>query len=143
METKTILTDRQEILAYLFAGKAKFTLVSQNTGKRFTYQIRKAKETLYFVDVLTGSDNENDFSFIGSAWNDKSFGFKFSEKSDMSSESVSVLAISWFFTHLRNKTVPDSVEFWTSGVCARCGHDLTDPASVARGLGPICATKAA
>lgn len=29
----------------------------------------------------------------------------------------------------------------TTGICARCGADLSNPESVARGLGPVCATK--
>jgi len=34
--------------------------------------------------------------------------------------------------------MPDNVEFYHSGNCAKCGRKLTTPESIKNGLGPIC-----
>jgi hypothetical protein len=39
------------------------------------------------------------------------------------------------------KDVPPGYTIEHCGRCGRCGHPLTDPVSIARGLGPTCATK--
>src|ERR1700704_41531 len=59
--------------AFVLAGNAIFTLVSQKTGTRFTFKVSKAKANAaypnqlptYFVLVLTGSSNYDNYSYIG------------------------------------------------------------------------------
>ena len=58
--------ENNDIKTFIFAGKAIFTITNTNTGNRFTYRVRKAKDNdIYFVSVLTGSDNTSSYSFIG------------------------------------------------------------------------------
>src|SRR5262245_18998624 len=54
-------------LAFLLAGKATVTFVSLRTGVRYTYKVSVAKDNdqLFFVSLLTGSNNEQDFSYLG------------------------------------------------------------------------------
>ena len=59
---------------FILAGNATITLVSVMTQVRFTYRIRMKREeyqgrfrenpNLHFVSVLTGSNNENDYTFL-------------------------------------------------------------------------------
>lgn len=59
-------------LAFLLGGRAVFT-ASSTRGGRFTFKVTRAKarpgDTVpiprWFVSVLTGEDNENDFTYLG------------------------------------------------------------------------------
>lgn len=134
---------------FITAGNATLTFVSVQTGSRFTYRTRKSdRDTLWFVDLLTGSDNESDYQFIGviSMRTDHRYpiwAFKHSAKSTVSAEAKSVRAIDYLVALLNyDREFPTKVEFWHSGQCGRCGRKLTDPESIDRGLGPKCAAKA-
>jgi hypothetical protein len=56
-------TDPAAVHAFIFGGRARFTLVSSGTGKRYTYRVAAAKDsdTMFFVSLLTGSSNETDY----------------------------------------------------------------------------------
>ena len=45
----------------------------------------------------------------------------------------------WLIDGEFTKTIPAFDRFWHQNKCAHCGRPLTDPESIARGLGPICA----
>jgi hypothetical protein len=55
--------------AFALAGNATLTISSLKTGVRFTYKVRQAKDQktgeltpdMYFVSLLNGPDNENDY----------------------------------------------------------------------------------
>src|SRR6516165_10629239 len=64
--------DFADVCKFIFAGKARFTLVSPKTGARFTYRVTRNESewngkpvVRHFVSVLTGSDNENSYSYLG------------------------------------------------------------------------------
>lgn len=129
------------IRAYLKAGKAVFTLVSLKTGTRFTFKVRAAKadgrDPIWFVSVLTGSNNEADYTYLGTI-NAKGY-YTRGARSTISAEAPSAKAFAWAFEYLVADKVPPQSEFWHSGSCAKCGRKLTDPQSLAIGLGPKCA----
>jgi hypothetical protein len=126
--------ENNDIKTFIFAGKAIFTITNTNTGNRFTYKVRKAKDSdIYFVSVLTGSDNTNDYSFIGYI---KKGLFYSSKKSRISSEATSFKVFSWFINNI-NK-IPSIVQVLHEGKCGRCGRKLTTPESIERGIGPEC-----
>jgi hypothetical protein len=140
------------MLAYALAGDARFTLVSKKTGVRFTYRICLADDgKVHFVKVLTGSDNETSYSYAAMLKDGKLIQTK---KSTVAATAPSYLGIDWFLRLAQRasaaalakplreqfaKTVDNSVEFWHSGRCGRCGRTLTVPESVAHGIGPECA----
>ncbi len=132
MSTGTVKIDFNKILL----GRAKFTIVSKKTGTRFTYEIKKKSESgvLWFISVMTGCDNDNHFSFLGTY--KPVFGYIRSSKSSISYESPSNLAIQYLFNHPNT----DLIDIFHCGYCMKCGRTLTTPDSIQKGIGPKCDT---
>jgi len=142
------LTDIQAIRKFITAGRATFTLVSKKTGARFTYKFKSPREnpeaaysdTRLWVSVLTGSDNESSYTYLGFV-EVKHLNWKHAtHKSPISPDAPSVRALDWFLSVMRHGNLAhlDQVEVWHEGSCARCGRKLTVPASIASGFGPEC-----
>lgn len=135
---------------FVLAGNSRFTLVSTKTSARFTYRVRVCEnprngEERYFVSVLTGADNENDYSFVGCLvkWpGANGFVYQHGHQARISDDAASVIAFEWFFKRLQQGKDLNAVEFWHEGRCAACGRALTVPESIESGFGPICAEKA-
>lgn len=152
------LTTVQAVLNFMFAGNATFTIRSKTTGTRFTYKVRKASHplpncpwlTTWFVNLLSGSDNENDFAYLGTIKFDdreqrvplvQARRFNHGATSRVSAAAPSAQAFMWLYRNLQKSKLPDSVEVWHEGKCGRCGRKLTVPESVERGIGPECAER--
>jgi len=133
-----LLTDAAAAREFMFGGKARFTLVSKETSKRFTFRVAKHKtDEIFFASVLTGPDNGSDYHYIG-----YSNGGGFASGKNASPFHPAFKALAWAEANLRAKGVmPDSLEFWHEGRCAKCARPLTDPVSIQLGLGPECAKK--
>lgn len=125
---------------FALAGNARFTLVSKKTQKRFTFRVRHpGDDRPWFVSLLTGSDNESDYTFFGTIFPDGSF--RHSKKSSISALASSVIAFTWFWRHLEGDAfdlLPPQVEVHHEGRCGRCGRALTVPESIESGFGPEC-----
>ena len=134
------ITDAAQAREFMFGGRARFTLVSKTTGKRFTYRTSMKKTErgpIFFASVLSGPDNDSDYQYIGYS---NGGGFASGKKGDASAPSFK--ALSWAEGWMRmNDVIHPDMEFWHEGRCAKCARPLTDPASIARGLGPECASK--
>lgn len=146
------LTTLGTVLDYVLAGSATITIRSKVTGNRFTYKIRKAKEeagkeAVWFVSLMRGADNENDFCYMGVLRPRKNLFNKILEfvvpaRSKVNPRAPGVVAFTWVWRQLVEKsTLPTSVEIWHTGQCGRCGRKLTVPESVSAGIGPECARK--
>ena len=135
-----LITDPADAADFAFGGKARFTLVSKKTGNRKTFRVAQAKdnENMFFVSLLTGSDNESDFEYIGFVKR-PNLGLTAGRKGNPSHPAF--VAVDWALRHIETGNMPEELEFWHEGRCARCARPLTDPASIERGLGPECATK--
>lgn len=128
------------LAAFILAGNATFTVRSEQTGNRFTFKVRKPSDTSpHFVSVLTGADNENDFSFLGSIFGGKVYSH--GSRSKISSESLSAKAAKWVVSKVIKGETLSGCEVWHAGKCGRCGRKLTVPESIETGIGPECATK--
>ncbi len=138
MESARLL-DHVSVKQFILAGNATFTLVSKKTGVRFTYSVRSQDGKPAFVSVLSGSDNESDFTYVGCIF--RQIEFRLTKKSRFTSVTPCVRAFSWFWYNLSKGQLPEQVEFWHEGCCARCGRKLTVPESVSSGFGPECAKK--
>jgi hypothetical protein len=142
------LTDRAQVQQFVLAGKSRFTIVSKQSGARFTFRVTASQNpgsVTHFVSLLTGNDNESAYTYIGQV---RANGrFDHGRKSPIAATAASVKALSWFWTVVMEErenavtTIPAKVEFWHEGRCCRCGRALTVPASIARGIGPECAGK--
>lgn len=134
------LATAADVRAFMFAGNAILTLVSKSTGNRFTFKIRQPEPSKpWFVTVLSGSDNEASYSFLGSIFADGSY--RHGARSKIVHDAPSAQAFAWFHRQLARDAIPPTLEVWHEGRCGRCGRTLTVPESIARGIGPECATK--
>jgi hypothetical protein len=129
---------------FVTAGKSVFTVKSKATEKHFTFKVSSPRGTpeenpVRFVSVMTGNDNENHFSTLGTIFGDGSYRHN-RNKSKLSPDDVRAKAFEWVWKHIDN--VPtDKMEFLPSCACCRCGRPLTNPTSVEMAIGPECAGK--
>jgi hypothetical protein len=148
-EMRGQLTTREAIVKFMEAGNAIFTVVSKASGSRFTFKFSRPKAEgnrarPIWVAVLTGPNNDADYSFAGSIWIAATgYTFNLGKKSTLTATSPSMLALSWLLKHLNagSDGIIRQAEFWHEGRCGRCGRTLTVPASVESGFGPECITK--
>jgi len=147
------------VRAFVLAGDARFTLRSRKTGVRFTYRVARAPERAgerpwrlpWFVSVLTGPDNGRDYKYAGllvevgterpglGVEQRPRVEFRTTAKSP-DPDSPSMRAFAWFWRSVER--LPTELEVWHSGMCGRCGRELTVPESIQTGLGPVCAARA-
>jgi len=134
----------------ILAGNSRFTLVSRATGARYTFKVSAAKNRdnrangkLWFVSLLTGPNNEADFTYLGvlrEGWGSEGVKFGLTAKSRAPPDSAPVKAIGWAIHAIYDRgEIPPTLEIWHEGRCCRCGRTLTVPESIATGLGPECA----
>jgi hypothetical protein len=141
--------------AFLLAGSAIFTIVSKRTGNRKTFKVSQAKgedkKGLFFVNLLVGSNNVEDYKYLGALFvkssrgpaadfeTHPSLGWKLNKQS-WGTEAGE--AVEYLVRHLNGATDHDlfeRAEIWHEGRCGKCGRTLTTPDSIATGLGPVCA----
>lgn len=146
METQLSLfssPDRPSIRKYASAGRAVFTIVSKASGKHLTFKITKKKgapDAPLFVKARSGGkadSRDGHFTRIGFIWSDKN-GTRFvpDRKSPILPTQDEVMGFAWFWRHVDN--LPETCQFLPSTLCCKCGMELTDPVSIARGCGPEC-----
>jgi hypothetical protein len=128
--------DNTDALKFMFAGKSVVTFINTKTENRFTFKIKRAKDSnLFFVSVLTGPDV---YTYIGTCLEGD---FKHGKKSQISEDAQSVKVFDYVLTKLKINTLPDFVEVWHEGFCGKCGKRLTVPNSIEIGIGPDCIKK--
>jgi len=128
----------------VFAGNCRVTVVGDRS--RYTFRVSAAKPNpnypnaapTFFVGLLTGPDNGADYQYIGATA--RGAEFRLTRASRLPADSPPVLAASFLFRALAtgNERAWSRVQVWHEDTCARCGRDLTDPASIATRLGPDC-----
>lgn len=143
-----VLRDLAATKAFVFAGHAIVTLESGRTGARYTFRIsapktQKPGQAVYFVGVLTGSDNLADYTYLGTIFGDGSTTatrFRLTGKSGMRPDSAPVQAFAYLIDNLVIQgRMPAGVTIFHEGRCGRCGRRLTVPESITTGFGPECA----
>jgi hypothetical protein len=140
--TKGRLTDVHSIKDYALAGSATLTVVSRETGKRFTYRVRRARaregNPIWFVSVMVGPDNERNYRYIGNIRSDVTFDV--GRKCWLPTSDPRVRGFAWLWQRIRieDPTVLFKIEVWHEGRCGRCGRKLTVPESIESGFGPEC-----
>lgn len=152
MERGARLTSGHE--RFMFAGNAYFSLKSMKTGMHYTYRVSRAFDEvkdddtgemvrkykdLWFVSLLTGPDNWENYTYIGIC--DANKDFRTTAKSKLPRESAPIQGMIYTLRQLRETGEPGQVEIWHAGKCGRCGRMLTVPESVESGFGPECIGK--
>lgn len=147
----------EDIRRYLLAGSAVFTLVSLKTNQRKTFRVEANEDGAFFVSLLVGPSNTDDFKYLCFLYPTRDTNadpvpfFKLKANRDGWGEEA-FRTFDWLLRRLNatrnikpqffeaeNKLFNTQAEFWHSGRCSKCSRQLTDPESIARGLGPICA----
>lgn len=157
------LINKKAIQDFVFAGNAVFTIRNTDTGDRFTFKVTRSKTIShkYYVKNLRGPGI---YMVIGTIMgHDKNFYTTedWKAKVNMAVRNFITLHPGQPFPYedYNRKNMPESVklfikfltwykskeekiakhEIWHEGVCARCGRKLTDPSSIERGMGLLCA----
>ena len=136
-EARGHLQTAKAVQDYVMAGHGIITVRSKKTGSHFTYKLAtpQGKTAPIFVKVLTGDDNTNNYSFIGTLFPGRTYHH--SIKSRIGSQAPSVIAFKWLVDDYHRAV--RHADVWHEGVCGRCGRKLTVPSSIERGIGPDCA----
>jgi hypothetical protein len=130
----------ENLKAFSFAGNATATFVSNATGKRFTFKVRQPKpEMPHFVSLLSGPNNENDFSFLGSVF--ASGEYRHGSRSSVSPSAPSAIAAKWVVERVVKGLPLNGCEVYHEGRCGKCNRKLTVPESIETGIGPECAKR--
>ena len=129
---------------FILAGNATVTISSLVTGVRYTFKIRQCKDNetgklahRWFVSLLTGSDNTNDYTYFGllDTKNGLAGGVHFrpTGKSKLNLNSTPVKAFIYMWEHVYTAgNIPAKLEIRHEGSCGRCGRLLTVPESIDR-----------
>ena len=122
-----------DALKFIFAGNSTFTLLNSETENRFTYRVKKAKDSnLFFLSVLTGPEQ---YSYLGTISNGN---YKHGNKSNLMSGVQSEKVFSYILNKLKTESLPECIEIWHEGKCGKCNRPLTVPSSIENGIGPEC-----
>ena len=137
--------------AMLYAGKLIFT-VSNGKGQHYTYKISKVDPKpgskwerfgpSYFIYLLTGQDNTRNYTYMGVLKGDPIANHpvvRLTTKSRYKYASKPVEVFEFAMKVIAGKWLaPEGYGIAHSGHCARCARVLTDPISLAEGMGPFC-----
>lgn len=125
--------NNSDALKFIFAGKSLVTFLNTETGNRFTFKVKKSKNSnLFFVSVLTSPDI---YTYLGLVIEGV---YKHGRKSNISEGAQSVKVFDYVLNKLKDGNLPSIVEIWHEGKCGKCGRTLTVPSSIASGIGPEC-----
>lgn len=117
------------------------TIHNPVTGGHRTFKVSSNREGTRFVSLLTGSDNQSDytaFAIVGSGAYDK-IAFTFKKYQAGPGEKKT----SWqVFTDMINRPQywqnEKGAKYHISSRCRRCNRLITSPRSLSVGLGPEC-----
>lgn len=145
-----------DALNYILGGEATFTTLSVKTGKRFTFKCSQLKhydktlkkdmpQEMWFVSVLTGPDNNSNYSYIGTidTKENNKWIIRLTKNSKVSKEAPSFVAFQTILDYLQNNVkfingLLDKLKIYHDGSCSKCGKTLTTPISVSTAFGPVC-----
>ena len=126
---------------FFLGGRAIFT-VHNNVGEQYTYKIVKSKKSgLYFVSLLSGPNNETDYTYMGLLMPDL-MQARTTEKSLLNLSAPAFRVLNWALkTVSQGKQIPFGYGIRHEGKCCVCALRLTDAESIETGIGPVCAKK--
>lgn len=126
---------------WILAGAAVFT-VSNPSGEHYTYRARRVekegKPPVWFLGLLTGPDNESDFTYLGTL-NANTGEVRLTGASKLTADAKAVKVARWALGKVwSGRAFPEGYGLDHEGRCGRCGRTLTVPASTHQGFGPEC-----
>lgn len=126
-------------VTFLTAGNASFKLLVYETNFRRSYYVKRQRgENFFYVKVKDGKN----WVYVGILSHTRKDGFCLhitaASKFDSKHPVVENFRKSITSKINSNKPMGTEVGIWHMGKCGRCGTRLEDPASVERGIGPVC-----
>ena len=124
---------------FFSGGRALFT-VGNGKGEHYTFKIRqpKGENKPFFVSMLVGQNNENDYAYLG-IFNPKNNAVVLTAKSKYTEETKPVKVIRWAIQIIADgRNLPEGYTIQHEGKCCRSGRTLTTPESIENGIGPEC-----
>ena len=124
---------------------ATMTVVNEATGNRLTVRFRRPNDKdgnpfkQVMVDLMTGSDNESSFAYIGT-FDGSVVRISNKQKTSLQKAQLAGDVLNWTLRAARAGDLK-TVRCLHEGRCGRCGRKLTVPESIDTGLGPECAGK--
>lgn len=139
---------------FILAGKATFTIVCgeirpDDAKSHYTFRVIHKPATMfnrevYFVSLMTGSDNEKSYSYMG-ILNPLNGHVDLRGKTKFTDQSTPVLIIQKVLARIwvgeGDKITAAGWDCKHAGKCCRCGRKLTTPKSLETGIGPECSGK--
>ena len=138
----------KDIDLFLLGGNCSTTILSNRTGKRFTYLIQvrldedrkriPGDEQVYFIKVDKGNF---DFIYAGMLkvnFSTKEIQYSRGRKGNLDMNDLSIKALTWVIKRSLTGGNTDEISVYHMGKCGVCGRRLKDPISIQTGLGPKC-----
>ena len=146
-----------DAMKYILGGEAIFTVFPIKQDKKYVFKCNqlityeknvKIKHNRYFLNVLTGSINTNDYTYVGTidtleSKNPNILTLRITNKSGMTADAPSYKLFDNLLYNLQCQpehiaTLLDRIKVYHDGTCSNCGRQLTDIVSTALGMGPVC-----
>ena len=134
------LIDSVELRRFVLAGRSEFIVVSASVEYRF--RINQPRRSMrgtrpHFVNLIEGGQRK----YIGTIFTQKigSHTFRSSAKSCYREGQTQFEVFNALFTAVfLGDGMPEDQIVRHVGNCGKCGRTLTEPESIARGIGPVC-----
>lgn len=115
---------------------AEFTIRSKDSGKDYTYKIRRsAFKGIWYTHIFVEKTYLH-FDYLGSYFE----GNIWLKKQPV--KTPAAIAIAWVLKKVEEKKFimldTEKIDVFHLGSCLRCGKTLTDAQSIEHGLGPVC-----
>lgn len=132
---------QESALDFILGGNALFTVLSVNSGKRYTFKVLHdcKNDRIFKVGVLNGTDNKKNYKQIGDILKGNDALSHLFEPLRTVHPHPSTVAFEYIFYNLCLGKFMPTLEIWHEGRCCRCGRVLTVPESISMGIGPECA----
>jgi len=138
-----------DIINFIIGGTADFNLTSNRTGKMVTLRVAEhstdPKDDIRFVFY---EDETGDWNYLCvldiersllHSQNFNALNARLTTKSPHKHD-INVIAFQWLIKMLNNNVdISKLLTFEHMGICSMCGRTLTNPESIERGIGPVCA----
>ena len=124
---------------FFHAGRAVFT-IENGRGDHYTFKVTKffgkaGSDQLIFIQVMT--HGAGGYTYMGML--DRNNECRATRKSSFTDQSTAVRVFNFASAIIHGvRPLPQGYQIHHEGACGKCGRPLTDPISIATGLGPVC-----